>query len=217
VPSADATITFSGAPTDAQRQLLIAALRAYRRYLERLHVPLGVVPTVHIDPGIDASYPDPRNHQLFVGGWLADDPGAVLHEYSHWVLDGLAPTTRDTWNTDMQGVESGLAYYLPCSFLGSPSITGFNLTSGRYDPPWLGFEHQTGLRWAAACWQLRGRLGQEVLDRPLIDVWQSTPPSATDAAGFADRLSELLEGVVPSARQVVQGALVRTGVLDKVA
>ena len=104
---------------------------------------------------------------------MADDPGALLHEYSHWVLDGLARSTRDSWSEDIKAVESGLAYYLPCSFLGSPSITGLNLTAARYDPPWLGLEHQNGLRWAGALWDLRGQWDQQVMDPAVFDAWRS--------------------------------------------
>jgi hypothetical protein len=95
-------IAFSGAATDAQQRFLTAALRGYVAYLKRLDAPLGTVPTVHIEPGTDTSYPDPARQRLFIGGRLADYPDALLHEYSHWVLDSLARGTRDAWTDDMK-------------------------------------------------------------------------------------------------------------------
>jgi hypothetical protein len=169
---------------------------------------------VHIEPGTDASYPDPARQRLFIGGRLAESPDALLHEYSHWVLDSLARGTRDAWTDDIKGVESGLAYYLPCSFRNSPTITGLDLRNPSRGPPWLGLEHQAGLRWAGALWEVRGRLGQQALDQPLLATWRATPATAVDRAGFADRLGERLEGAIgPSARQLVQAALVRSELL----
>ncbi len=214
VRSAEVRIAFSGAATDAQQRFLTAALRGYMAYLERLGAPLGTVPTVHIEPGTDASYPDPARQRLFIGGRLAESPDALLHEYSHWVLDSLARGTRDAWTDDIKGVESGLAYYLPCSFRNSPSITGLDLRNPSRGPPWLGLEHQAGLGWAGALWEVRGRLGQQALDQPLLATWRATPATGVDRAGFTDRLGERLQGAIgPSARQLVQAALVRSELL----
>jgi hypothetical protein len=169
VHSADARIAFSGAATDAQQQLLTAALRGYMACLEQLDAPLGPVPTVHISPSTDITYPHGAQRRLFMGSWLADYPDALLHEYSHWVLDSLVLDTRETWTDDIMDVESGLAYYLPCSFMNSPSITFLDLRAPSRVPPQLGPEHRVGLRWAGALWEVRGRLGRQALDRPLLE------------------------------------------------
>jgi hypothetical protein len=216
VGSADARIAFSGTATDAQQQPLIAALRDYMAYLERLQAPLGTVPTVHLVPGTDITYPHGAQRRLIIStAWGPHTPDVLLHEYSHWVLDSLVRPTRDTWTDDIMDVESGFAYYLPCSFRSSPSITGLDLRAPARVPPQLGPEHRVGLRWAGALWEVRGCLDHQLLDQALLDTWRATSPTDEDRAGFATRLGQRLQDTIgPSARQSAQATLVSTGLLE---
>jgi hypothetical protein len=211
VPSTEANISFSGAATDHDKTVLTAALRSFMAYLETLDAALGAVPTVHIEPESTDSYPDPARQRLFIGAWwLTEGPGALLHEYSHWVLDSLVRAPRHAWTEDLKGVESGLAYYLPCSFTNSPRISGLDVSSTQTGPPWLNVEHQTGLRWAGALWQIREALGQKTLDKPVLDAWRACAHSSEDGPGFAARLSALLYGVAgPEGGQTADAALSR--------
>jgi hypothetical protein len=210
VPSTEAIICFSGAATDHDKTVLTAALRSFMAYLETLDAALGAVPTVHIEPESTDSYPDPARQRLFIGARLIEDPGALLHEYSHWVLDSLVRAPRHAWTEDLKGVESGLAYYLPCSFTDSPRISGLDVSSTHAGPPWLNVEHQTGLRWAGALWQIREALGQETLDKRVLDAWRACAHSSEDGPGFAARLSALLYGVVgPEGKRTADAVLTR--------
>jgi hypothetical protein len=70
------------------------------------------------------------------------------------------------------------------------------------------------LRWAGALWEVRGRLGQQALDQPLLDIWRATPPPTRTGQDSPNRLGELLEGAIgPSARRLVHAVPVRTELL----
>jgi hypothetical protein len=218
VHAAEAVIEFSGDVTDLQKQMLTAALRGFMAHLESLHVPLGAVPTIHIKSGARIAYPDPSRGRLFLGAPLADDPGTVLHEYSHWVLEQIAGVTRGSWTADVRAIEAGLAYYLPCSVTNDPRGMYFDLSSTMGTPDYiakyLDDAHLAGLRWAGALWEVRDRLGRETLDGQLLATWGATPTTREDRADFAERLCDRLAvGLGPSSSQFVRAALVRRELL----
>lgn len=200
---------FSGAPTAAQRAALTAAFRRYVAALESLGFALGELPTVHVEPGARAAYPEPKHDRLFVGEYVAHDAPSVLHEYSHWELEWASGVPRQSWSDDTRAIEAGLSYYLPCSALDAP-ITGlFDLSSAPPDylVPYLDNAHLTGLQWAGAFWEVRDELGRAAIDPVLAAAWRAMDPTAEDQAAFVDRLLTLSEE--PAVREAVRSALVR--------
>lgn len=207
----DADVRFSGAATDDLKVDLTSALRGYRQFLADCRIPLGQVPILHIDPTSQVAYPDPAMDRLFLGAAAAKYQGVVLHEYSHWMLEELIGVPRDSWTQDVQAIEAGLAYYLPCSHLGNPRSGFIDLTRGtalmqnNLDP-----SHQVGLRWATALWEIRQSLGKPVLDPLALACWRETIPTLDERTTFAHRLSyTAAQTSQPSARQIIDDVLAR--------
>jgi len=97
-----------------------------------------------------------------VGLALVEQPDVVLHEYTHYVLEGVASRGREGWPEAVSALEAGIACYLPCSHRDSPTYAGlYDLDAApRPAPGWLDPAHRDGLTWATAIWQLRTELGR---------------------------------------------------------
>lgn len=207
------SFVFSGAASPEQQADLSAALSAYRQYLAQLGIEPGPVLRIHVDNEESpyAAYPDPENGRFVIGVALANQPDALLHEYTHHLLATLATAERANWDLGIAGIESGLAYYLPSS-------AGQNhVHAGMYDlsaPPRPDIftpnpAHRDGLHWASAFWELRAGYGSAGLDRSLLEAWQTAwEASQPDGHRFLEAFRA--SGSVPA--RAIDAALQRNGV-----
>jgi uncharacterized protein (TIGR03437 family) len=132
----------------------------------------------------------------------AFDGGVVFHEYTHGVSNRLVGARTAT--TCLSGVQSramgeGWSDYFAASFYGNPvhgayvtqnpahGTRRFAYNNYPYTYEDLGIEgfevHDDGEIWAAALWDLRSALGQEVADQLVLNGLKATPcrPSMIDA------------------------------------
>jgi tetratricopeptide (TPR) repeat protein len=198
----------AGAVTAPHVDGLSAALEAYVEYLHALgHSPDEPRPAIFIDPDESpeharVAYADRRGRRLVVGLALVEQRDAVLHEYTHYALEGAASAGRESWPAGVRALEAGLAYYLPCSHGDDPRHVGlYDLrVARRPPPPWLDQAHRDGLAWATALWQLRTDVGAEVLDRLLLETWRASAilPTGPSEETFVERLDHALLDNHPS-------------------
>ena len=168
------------------------ALGEYCAYLKKVGLTIKpTIPTVVIsDKTLNASYHSGNNSRIFIHPELAGCPDTALREFTHHVLQELK--SEMVWRDDTAGVESGLADYLPASFLGNPDFgkdiwpvferhnPGLKVPSrnleNRDSFSLIRFEkdhqHRYGTVWGGAYWELREALGREVLDRLLLAAWK---------------------------------------------
>lgn len=192
--------TYTGAATDDRVAALSGALEPYDAHLRGLLPALEQRrPEIHIDSEASSrarvSYPDRARGRVVVGLRLVDRPDAVLHEYTHYLLEGLAAAPRASWPASVRAVEAGLASYLPSSHRDDPFHGMFDLRrSDRVPPPWLDDAHRDGLAWAGALWAVRAEAGPDVLDALLLQSWGRVS-AAPDQAAVVAALAEALTGV----------------------
>lgn len=203
----DRMFAFAGAVTAPRVDQLSDELEPYVEYLRSLGTrPDEARPVIFIDPDESpdharVAYPDRAGRRLVVGLALVEQPDVVLHEYTHYVLEGAASTGREMWPSAVSALEAGIAYYLPCSHRGNP------IHAGLYDldaapgpaPGWLDQAHRDGLTWATVMWQLRAELGANTVDRLLLDAWQTTATSSTGPT--PDAFIDHFDGALPDSQR----------------
>jgi hypothetical protein len=126
------------------------------------------------------SYYDPDKRMMVIDRKYADDPIILYREYGHHVLysSGL-PNDPNSTLWFYYAIESGLAWYFPCSFVNNPkpatTATTWDLTKKRRFSelrPDISSAMGDGTEiWASAFWELRLTLGQNVADKLLFDTW----------------------------------------------
>ena len=209
-------------PADV-RDSLHAALTRYASYLDGIPLPRGdALPQIYSHPeGDNQSFYLPEVNSILLGGVYADDPDMALHEYTHVMLDANHPG----WSLAVKPIESGLAAYLPCSFLDRPYLGGRTIVNAvaqgissqdagifvqndrRVDS-----EDETptmqnlGQAWAAVFWEIRSLLGQRTADRLLVDAWTD------DKAVSAEEYVELVTHMIREDRQLAD----RVGVIQQI-
>jgi hypothetical protein len=132
------------------------------------------------------AYYDPAQNCMFVQAAYASDSDAVFRQYAHHVL--LAHQDQAMQSHAYASIESGLAFYYPCSFnnnskFGAESARIAGVSVGR---PYiadlasqLSFDKayeqmhptQAGEVWGGALWELRDLLGKERADTMLFRAW----------------------------------------------
>jgi hypothetical protein len=130
---------------------------------------------------VNAFYQDGK---IYIHWDLASDKSVVLREYTHHVLSQNAGAGATIGNSD---VESGLADYLPATFLDSPLIgQGLGplfklpttyIRSVDNDTTYTGASveaHARGEAWAGALWACRQSLGKNAIDPLPAVAWRST-------------------------------------------
>ncbi len=140
---------------------------------------------------------------LYLHSSLSGDSSVLLREYTHFVL---AESVGSSAVGDSD-IESGMADYLPASFLESPLIGEglgrlFNVQTTyirRLDQvtSYTAVEdepHARGEVWSAALWACRQIVGQQAVDQAAVSAWTSvmTWPLRPDAAA---RFGASLAGV----------------------
>jgi F0F1-type ATP synthase membrane subunit b/b' len=193
--------------SEAAKAKLLGALLKFQQHLKDLGYK-GTVNTVDIDirDKIESiSYYDPDKHMMVIDSKYAANSVILFREYAHHVLLGTAAFPSDEeWA--YYAIESGLAWYLPCSFVDNPKpapeATSWDLTSKRkfedlrptYDSAVdIGTEV-----WGSVFWELRQLLGksgdgQYVADKLLFDTWFKLRPDEVIADRGASFVRILLE------------------------
>jgi hypothetical protein len=154
---------------------------------------------------------------------IAGDVDVPRRAYSHHVL--LAGRGK-TIGPNLQALEYGLAWYLPCSFADRPIYGEVMGRAMKLDRP-IGdlsqrltfkpfisgneysFSFEGGGAWASLFWAIRSRLGQQVADALVIEAWQKTSASSGNAADgslakrFGQELLVAAANVPKDARSVI--------------
>jgi hypothetical protein len=140
---------------------------------------------------------------------------------------------KTDYGPNLQALEYGLAWYLPCSFAGRPIYGEFSARALKLDRPNIGdlsqpinfepftsgdefnhsFLYERGGSWASLFWEIRNRLGQQVADALVIQAWQKTSVSSGSAADrllvkrFNKELLVAAENVPKDARSAISTIL----------
>src|SRR4051794_5374804 len=152
--------------------------------------------SIEIVKGDDALYPyyNPSKTALVINQLIVGDPDVPRRAYTNHVLSAGHGVTV---GPNLKALESGLAWYLPCSFADRPIYGEFmgramkldrpiGDISQRFDyKPFTGDEtrymFEGGEAWASLFWEIRTRLGQQVADALVIQAWQKTSASSGKA------------------------------------
>jgi hypothetical protein len=116
------------------------AFAKYQQYLRKLGYAGTTDITIDIRKAMNMSgtisYYDPNNQMMVVDSRYASDPLVLYREYSHHVL-----YSSRKWSNSAEGewpydaIESGLAWYFPCSFVGdahpATEVTSWDLSKRR--------------------------------------------------------------------------------------
>jgi hypothetical protein len=168
---------------------LETAFAKYQQYFMNLGYRGSADVTIDIRRKMDVpgalSYYDPEKRMMVIDSKYADDPMVLYREYSHHVLfsSGI-PSDADSTLWPYYAIESGLAWYFPCSFVNNarPATTAssWDLTKKRKFneiQPNLGSALINGTEiWGSAFWEMRTTLGQELADRLLFETWYKLQP-----------------------------------------
>jgi hypothetical protein len=229
LPAADGRYTFeqSEGLTKPVAETLEKSLNDFIAYLDRLGLKREAEKvSIKVVKGDDALYPyyRPDEKVIVINQLIAGDVDVPRRAYSHHVL--LAGR-GDTIAPNLQALENGLAWYLPCSFADRPIYGEFMGRALKLDRPIgdfsqrLNFEpftsanesFQAGGTWASLFWEIRTRLGQQVADALVIQAWQKTSASSGNAADgslakrFDQELLVAAENVPKDARSVISTIL----------
>jgi hypothetical protein len=180
------------------------ALGTYQQYLEALGYRGTGTVSLEIDSTMESgllSYYDPDRRKIVVSRKFAEDPIVVYREYSHHVLfsSGI-PNDPNSAYWLYYAIESGLAWYFPCSFVNNPKPT----TAATWDlsrkrrfgdlKPDTGSAIIDGTEiWGSAFWELRLTLGQMVADKLLFDTWFKLRPEEVQSDRGASFVRKLLD------------------------
>jgi predicted acylesterase/phospholipase RssA len=220
VPDRPLGITFANAPQFTKEEQDLIGLHIYN--FKTFMFNLGFTPKENVIIKTDESYKTTmhyvyKDNTIYLSPDLPGDYDAFMREYTHFVNCYGQPGLWD----NLEGVESGLGDYFPCSYNGSPEFDKYiaprlKLPSGnlrnlensdRFDKLATDPErHAEGLVWGAAFWDLRKVLGNDAQGNHLADVLllrtatRLKPPGAGIEAR-ADFVRQLLE----QERQVSSG------------
>jgi hypothetical protein len=142
---------------------------------------------------------------MVIDSKYAANPVILFREYAHHVLLGAAALPSDKeWA--YYAIESGLAWYLPCSFVdnpkSAPEASSWDLTSKRKFQdarPTYDSAVEVGTEaWGSAFWELRQSLGksgdeQYLADKLLFDTWFKLRPDEVRADRGASFIRKLME------------------------
>jgi len=234
LPAADGrgryTFQESKGLTKPVAETLEKSLNDFIAYLDRLGLKREAEKvSIKVVKGNDALYPYYQTDEkvIVINQLIAGDVDAPRRAYSHHVL--LAGRGK-TIGPNLNALEYGLAWYLPCSFADRPIYGEFMARAMKLDRPIgdlsqrlnfkpftsgdeFGFLFEGGAAWATLFWEIRTRLGQQVADAVVIQAWQKTSASSGNAAdgSLAERFDhELLvaaENVPKDARSVISTIL----------
>ncbi len=220
---------FSGPIAEREQKQLRQKLEEFSAYIERLGFPsVSQVPSITVTDEAIGSVFDPTANEITLSKFLIHDPEFLLHEYVQSVLvarlGDRAIEERD--ELAFNQIESGVALYLPCSFIGRPvfgsedAARGFGVKTPYVatlenslrlkDVPKdddLGGHLAAGQVWGAVLWSLRTEIGEDRADPIIAKAWIALGEGVIPrrvAREFSDRLSD---EVVATAGAKADGAL----------
>jgi hypothetical protein len=181
--------------TPQLRVKLQSALEGFQSYCRSigLHPKAGEV-HLRIERDLEKhmhtdAYYDASKSEMIVDASKANDPSFALREYMHRTLypgDFFAgpatnlPHVRSD-SAEWVAIESGLASYLPASFLNTSHAAFDDLSQVEQIPSErsnIGMATVWGSRvWGSAFWELRRTIGQENCDKLLVRFWNSLEPN----------------------------------------
>jgi len=131
------------------------------------------------------AYYDPDKRMMVIDSKYISDSPVIYREYMHHVLYSLGmPNVYETTIPTYYAIESGLAWYFPCSFVDnpkpSPTSTSWDLAKQRPFSevrPDVSSSLMDGTEiWGSAFWELRKVLGKSAADKLLFDAWFKLRP-----------------------------------------
>jgi hypothetical protein len=198
------------------RNQIESAFQKYQEYLKSLgYKGTGGKIEVDIREKMDygaIAYYEPGKRQLVIDSKYATNAPVFYREYMHHVLYsvGLPQDVSDAlWA--YSAIESALAWYLPCSFVGNPKseAASWDLTKKRPFGdihPNLGSAMVDGTEiWGSAFWQARQTLGQKEADKVLFAAWFKLRPNDVindRGAAFVRLLLELAPAHASQIREI---------------
>jgi hypothetical protein len=206
--------TPSSKVSESTKRQIEAAFAKYQQYLNRLGYR-GTGGSIEVDiqnpmkvPGAIAYY-EPDKRRMVIDSKYASEETVLYREYTHHVLYSASPTNASSGESwAYYSIESALAWYLPCSFVGNPkpSVGSWDLTKKRSFGeirPDLGSAMADGTEiWGSAFWEIRQVLGQQVADKLLFDTWFKLRPADVIRDRGASFVKLLLESQQPHASQI---------------
>lgn len=204
-------ITFepSNALTPELEKRLTASLTEFQAYMQQLGFKSNRdTVSVSVQDTLDSNaiaYYDPNKNCMFVTTAYANDADAVFRQYTHQVLLQYQKYESQAMTHAYASIESGLAFYFPCSFKNSPKFgekIGQNLENqGPYTTliNQMSFDKaythmhptQAGAVWGGAFWDLRELAGQKATDKMLFTIWAAMKPEEVktdDGRKFVDAI-----------------------------
>jgi hypothetical protein len=183
----------SASLTPELKQNLSQAFNRFYTYLKQIGFPLTKnPPTAFVDQSKEqTAYYSILDNQIVLSPDFAPLKDAGLREYTFYGLNVARPGATNIGA--IEGLESGLADYFPCSFNGRSEfgkeifeaiakrhpgtpLPSRNLDNHRsFNEIQVGLmeEHDIGNIWGSAFWQIRTSIGQTETDRLLLAAWKS--------------------------------------------
>jgi hypothetical protein len=233
LPATGERITFLPGPQVEQpvKDRIAADLASFAGYLKGLgYRPPGTEVNISFQPQPPFQfYYDPWSHTIYIYPPFAKDTDVALHEYTHrMLLAATQQTSFDHMSDTYHAMESGLAYYYPCSFR---SHSDFGVIVARENPElWrplnllnhpsfeMAFNDLSAREiWASAFWDVRELLHQERADRLLLLAWSQLSLAdlgGADPTRLVRLMTQDLENDGPSSQGVareLQAIFVRRG------
>lgn len=199
--------------TPELRRSLEASVASFIEYLENLgykpkmegRIRVNVQPHV---PGTAVYYPE-RN-TISIDQAVARDPDVALKKYADHVLVSSIRESLVSWaQVQMfEGIESGLADYLTCSFNNNSKLGEVSAKQLSLKEPYIrnldnnrkfselasdADKWAIGETWGGAFWEIRQKLGQATADKLLFSTWTALQPSDARGNAGVNFVKELLE------------------------
>ena len=183
----------SSSLTPELKQNLGRVFGNYHAYLQSVGFSLGKnPPTAFVNPSVvEQTYYEPAENQIVISSDWFNFQDAGLREYTYYSL--IAVNKDLSQAVAVQGLESGLADYFPCSFLNRSEFAkelfesiekkhpGFKVPLRNLDNRRSFTEinagqtelHDEGNIWGGAFWQLRTQIGRASADKLLFATWKT--------------------------------------------
>jgi len=208
--------------SDAAKKKIGQSFAAFQEYVQGLgYRPSNGRIDVDVRDGIESTgtiaYYDPDKHRMVIDSKYLGDAAVLYREYMHRVLfaDGdVKADAEKAWA--YYAIESALAWYLPLSYLGTPSSPSsiWNLSSTRtFDqikPTFASGQSDGTEIWGATFWDLRKALGRDTTDKLLYRAWRQLHPedvSSDRGAAF----EKILLAADPAHAATIQDVFARRG------
>ena len=183
----------SNALTPDLQQHLQESFDGFRYFLTGIGFRVTTPVKIAIDDADRTNaYYSPAERKIVIGTIAAQDPDVIFREYTFRALQDVAGRAlRDSSDSHVQAISSGLADYFACSYLNNP-ITGVHVAADlqknkAFTRPYIrrldnnrtissirdniGDYHDAGEVWGGAFWAMRNTVGQAEVDKVLLSAW----------------------------------------------